>query len=231
MTSSVAIPLPREIADRWRATKKLASGRRSEVHRVEDRQHGRLAALKIRQIAGDERMFRASLSQAVAFSHAAVAPIYDCVFGGSLCFVVSELFDEDLTARLQRSRWLSLDAAHAMVVRSAQALALAHREGLRHGGIRPSSLLFRAEKSGDATFKLADFAPTGLVASTPAEDVVALGKCLELAIAGAGVRPAQLGNASIAHLLGEMLSGRLSSAERVLDAVDNCVWFGDQRGL
>ena len=60
-------------------------------------------------------------------------------------------------------------------------------------------------------------------------DIVALGACLELAIAGSGPRPAMLGNATIRDLIADLSSGRIASAEHLLDAVDNCVWFGDQR--
>lgn len=228
MSGSVAIALPAEIESRFRAMQKLKTGRRSEVHRVEDA-HGRSCALKIRQIDGDPQLFRASVSECASFSHPAVTPVYDMAIEGSLCFLVAELFEEDLGERAQRDRWLSLEQAKTVLVDSAEALRAAHAQKLRHGGLRPSNLLFRA--AGPKTFKLADFAPTGRTGTTPAEDIEALGKCLELAIAGSGARPKMLGNATVRDLIGDMLSRRIQSAEALLEAADNCVWFGDQRHL
>jgi WD40 repeat protein/DNA-binding SARP family transcriptional activator/class 3 adenylate cyclase len=114
------------------------------------------------------RRFDAEAQAVAALEHPHIAPIYDYWREPGHAYVVSRfLRGGSLRALEERGESLALEHAVRVVEQIASALAFAHRQGLAHGGVRSSNVLF----DGEGNVYVGDFLIGIGSAANPAEDV------------------------------------------------------------
>jgi WD40 repeat protein/DNA-binding SARP family transcriptional activator/class 3 adenylate cyclase len=157
----------------YRLLEKIGQGRTGVVFRAIQPHVGRDVAVKVfhEQVAADPsfvRRFEPDAQAVAALEHPHIAPVHDYWREPGRAYVVTRyLRGGSLRALEQRGASLEGDRALRMLEQVASALAFAHRQGVAHGDVGPSNLLFDAE--GHAY--LADFR-IGVGGETdPAHDV------------------------------------------------------------
>jgi len=135
----------------------LGAGGMGEVYRARDTRLNRTVAIKVlpKALARDPQ-FRARFEReahaVAALAHPHICTLYDIGQHDGVDFLVMEYLEgETLSARLERAP-LYLDAALALAVDVADALAAAHGSGIVHRDLKPGNIL--VTKSGA---KLVDF--------------------------------------------------------------------------
>ena len=114
------------------------------------------------------RRFDAEAQAVAALEHPHIAPVYDYWREPSRAYVVSRfLRGGSLRALEERGEPLERDRAIRVVEQIASALAFAHRQGLAHGDVRPSNVLF----DGEGNAYVGDFRIGVASPPDPAEDV------------------------------------------------------------
>ena len=94
------------------------------------------------------RRFDAEAQAVAALEHPHIAPIYDYWREPGRAYVVSRfLRGGSLRALEDRGESLALEPAVRVVEQIASALAFAHRQGLGHGSVRSSNILFDGESN------------------------------------------------------------------------------------
>jgi serine/threonine protein kinase/formylglycine-generating enzyme required for sulfatase activity len=147
---------------RYRIEKILGQGGFGLVYLAHDDQLQRLVAIKVphpERVAQpeDAEVYLTEARTVAKLDHPQIVPVYDV---GSTpdfpCFVVSKYIDgTDLATQLKRSR-LSTHEAVELVAMVAEALHIAHKQGLVHRDIKPGNILLdRSGKPSVADFGLA----------------------------------------------------------------------------
>jgi serine/threonine protein kinase/tetratricopeptide (TPR) repeat protein len=150
----------------FRITDKLGEGGMGEVWLAEDTRLGRKVALKIlppKSAESDDRRrrFEDEARAASALNHPGIAHIYDVGEADGIHFIAMEHVDgESLDQRMARSR-LTTSEITDIGTRLADALAMAHGQGVTHRDIKPSNLMINAEgRLKVLDFGLAKLRPT-----------------------------------------------------------------------
>ncbi len=157
----------------YRLLEKIDDGPKGVVFRAIQPHVERDVAVKIfhEAIAIDPafvRRFDAEAQAVAALEHPHIAPIYDYWREPGRAYIVSRfLRGGSLRALQERGASLERDRAVRVVEQIASALAFAHRQGLAHGSVRSSNVLF----DGEGNIYLGDFLVGIGSAPDPAEDV------------------------------------------------------------
>jgi WD40 repeat protein/DNA-binding SARP family transcriptional activator len=157
----------------YRLLEKIDAGPTGAVFRALQPRVERDVAVKIvhEAIAADPdfvRRFDADAQAVAALEHPHIAPIYDYWREPSRAYVVSRyLRAGSLRATEERAEPLERERALRVIEQISLALAFAHRQGLAHGNVGPSNILFDPE--GNAY--LGDFQIGSGPAPDPAADV------------------------------------------------------------
>jgi serine/threonine-protein kinase len=218
------MPAPGDrLADRYLIGALLGSGGMATVHRAHDERLDRDVAIKVLlpNLAGDPvlaRRFEREARAMAAVADPGLVAVFDVDAGdpatGHEPFVVMELCPGgSLADRLGPDRPMSPDELVPILVAVTSGLAALHRAGLVHRDVKPSNILFAADRvklgdfglarSGDgrdardltepgtAIGTLAYLAPERLRgdAGGPPADVFALGTIAHLGLTGAMPRP------------------------------------------
>ena len=140
-----------EVVGRYRIVELLGVGRTAEVYRAEDRSLHRTVVVKVllADLAAHEdvrRAFRDNIVRAATLSHPHLARVYDGGQESGSIFVVSEyLSGGSLEDVLASGRRFSPDDAARLGRDIASALAYLHANGIVHGALSPTKLLFDEE--------------------------------------------------------------------------------------
>jgi WD40 repeat protein/DNA-binding SARP family transcriptional activator/class 3 adenylate cyclase len=135
----------------YRLLEKIGEGRTGVVFRAIQPHVGRDVAVKLfqEQVAADVafvRRFEPEGQAAAGLEHPHIAPIHDYWREPGRAYVVSRYFrGGSLRGLEERGGPLGRDSALRMVEQIASALAFAHRQGVTHGNVGPSNVLFDAE--------------------------------------------------------------------------------------
>jgi protein kinase-like protein len=217
------MPVPGDrLADRYRIDAQIGAGGMATVHRAHDERLDRDVAIKVLlpNLAGDpivaQRFEREARAMAMVADPGLVA-VYDVepgvVAAGREPFVVMELCPGgSLADRLGVGHPMAPDDLVSILVAVASALEALHRAGLVHRDVKPSNILFAADRvklgdfglvrseaagttaltdPGTAMGTLAYLAPERLRGEPggPPADVYALGTIAFLGLTGAMPRP------------------------------------------
>ena len=135
----------------YRLLEKIGEGRTGVVFRAIQPHVGRDVAAKIvhERVASDPvfvRRFDPEAQAAAALEHPHIAPIHDYWREPGCAYVVTRYFrGGSLRALEERGGSLEGDRALRMVEQIASALAFAHRQGVAHGNVASSNVLFDVE--------------------------------------------------------------------------------------
>ena len=218
------MPVPGDLlADRYRVGSLLGAGGMATVHRGHDERLDRDVAIKVLlpNLAGDPvlaRRFEREARAMAAVADPGLVAVFDVdagdPAGGREPFVVMELCaGGSLQDRLTPGRPMPPDELVPILVAVANALAALHRAGLVHRDVKPSNVLFTADRvklgdfglarggenaalrdltePGTAVGTLAYLAPERLHGDPggPPADVYALGTIAHLGLTGSMPRP------------------------------------------
>jgi serine/threonine-protein kinase len=220
------MPVPGErLADRYRIVALLGAGGMATVHRAHDERLDRDVAVKtlLPNLAGDPvlaRRFEREARSMAAVADPGLVAVYDVEPGdpatGREPFVVMELCPGgSLADRLGVGRAMAPDDLVPILVAVASAIEALHRAGLVHRDVKPSNVLFAADrvKLGDFglvrsdTAEASDLTDPGTAVGTlaylsperlrgeaggPPADIYALGTIAHLGLTGAMPRPTPL---------------------------------------
>ncbi|HEY8439622.1 MAG TPA: serine/threonine-protein kinase, partial [Candidatus Limnocylindrales bacterium] len=218
------MPAPGDLlADRYRVGALLGAGGMATVHRAHDERLDRDVAVKVLlpNLAGDPvlaRRFEREARAMAAVADPGLVAVFDVDAGdassGREPFVVMELCGGgSLADRLEPGRPMPPDELVPILVAVANALAALDRAGLVHRDVKPSNVLFTADRvklgdfglaRGDGDGGLSDLTEPGTAIGTlaylaperlrgeaggPAADVYALGTIAHLGLTGSMPRP------------------------------------------
>lgn len=170
----------------YRLLEKIGEGPTGVVFRAIQPHVDRDVAVKVfhERIAADPafvRRFEPEARAAAALEHPHIAPVYDDWREPGRAYVVTRyLRGGSLQALEDRGEALDRERATRVVEQIASALAFAHRQGVAHGSVRPSNVLFDAE--GNAY--LSDFRIGTGPAAEPQDDVRALARLARRLLSG-----------------------------------------------
>src|SRR3954471_10898059 len=173
---SVSLP------DRYRVTRRIASGGMATVYACEDQVLGRLVAVKVlaahfsADTSAAERFQREARAAARVSDHPHVVTIYDIGEHEGTAFIVMEYFPGGTVAdRLRGDDPVPHPTAVRWLDEAAAALDHAHRAGIVHRDVKPANLLLDANgRLAGGDFGIARMAPdsgmtaTGTVLGTAA---------------------------------------------------------------
>jgi WD40 repeat protein/DNA-binding SARP family transcriptional activator len=157
----------------YRLLEKIDDGPIGVVFRAIQPHVERDVAVKIlhEAIAADSdfvRRFEPDAQAVIALEHPHIAPIYDYWREPGRAYIVSRyLRGGSLRALEERGELLDRDRALRVVEQIALALAFAHRQGIAHGSLRSSNVLF----DGEGNAYVGDFRVGIEPAPDPSEDV------------------------------------------------------------
>ena len=162
------LPVSTTVADAYRVIRRIGEGARGTVYEVQDLRRGQRCALKLMDgvIAESAEALATFHSQAEIASrplHPQLLPVLD--FGTAATgepFVVTPFLDgEDLGAQRRRrgSNSVRFEAPLVghLIQQAAQALSVAHKQGLYHLGLKPTNLLLVAQEDGADQLMVLDF--------------------------------------------------------------------------
>jgi serine/threonine protein kinase len=196
---------------------------------------GKAVALKVlhEHIAQSEPMrarFVREAQLASTLSHPHVVNILDVGVDGQNAYLVMELLHgEDLAAHLRRVKKETIEAALAVFMPVASALAFAHERGIVHRDLKPANIFLARDRHGELLPKIVDFGLSKQLAGEGApltESDVVIGT-LEYMAPEQTFGTARAGAASdqyaLAAILYEMVTGHLpfhrGDARELLEAI------------
>jgi serine/threonine protein kinase len=197
---------------------------------------GKPVALKVlhEHIAHSESMcarFVREAQLAATLSHPHVVNILDVGVEGENAYLVMELLNgEDLAAHLRRVKKETIEAALAVFLPVASALAFAHERDIVHRDLKPANIFLARDRHGEILPKLVDFGLSKLLTeegAPPLTESNAVIGTLEYMAPEQTFGTARAGAASdqysLAAILYEMVTGSLpfqrSDARGLLDAI------------
>src|SRR3954449_7111802 len=148
------------LPDRYRVTRRIASGGMATVYACEDQVLGRLVAVKVLApaFATDEdaiaRFQREARAVAKVSDHPNVVTIYDIGDHAGAAFIVMEYFPGGTVAdRLRADEPVPRPTAVRWLEEAASALDHAHQAGIVHRDVKPANLLL----DGNGRLAVGDF--------------------------------------------------------------------------
>jgi serine/threonine protein kinase len=135
------------LAGRFDLRGRIGAGAFGQVFKAFDRQHGRLVSVRVTPSMGGfgslVMVLYQKLQEILArLGHRAILPILEVESSDKMLRIVTPLVEgQTLDQRLRASGRLDPRAAAALVAELAEALELAHQQGLVHGDITPSNIL------------------------------------------------------------------------------------------
>lgn len=166
MTEAQQRSQPFLLANRYRVTRRLGSGRSSDVYAAHDKRVGRPCAIKLLRLdlKSDDHVQRERFEReayALAkLTHDAIVSVFDVEVDEHEAWIVMELVDG---VSLDQAGVLEPNAAAIVMVKIADALETAHQSGILHRDIKPANIL----QSADGSLKLADFGTAMLAEAGP----------------------------------------------------------------
>lgn len=155
------------IANRYEIRDFLGRGGCGEVFEAYDRVLGRLVAVKVMPLGGDEtsegqerlRDFQMEARGVSRLSHPAIITVHDFGHGQGVAWIVMELvIGETLREALNRMGRLAVDDAVRIVCALLGALHYAHGRGVVHRDVKPGNILIEYSLTEDfGEVRLSDF--------------------------------------------------------------------------
>jgi serine/threonine-protein kinase len=143
---SIPAPLAAALADRYRIERELGQGGMATVYLAEDIKHHRKVAVKVLRpelaaTMGPERFAR-EIEVAARLQHPHILGLLDSGdVDGFFYYVMPYVEGETLRDRLARSGELPVHEAVRLMGEIAEALAVAHQQGVVHRDIKPENVL------------------------------------------------------------------------------------------
>jgi eukaryotic-like serine/threonine-protein kinase len=134
---------------RFRAVRRIDAGGMGEIWEADDTLLGRRVAIKVlaQELAGDPvalRRFRREARATAKLDHPNVIRVFDFVDGDPPFLVLELLEGQTLADRLGRDGALAPLEAARIAAAVADGLDAAHRAGIVHRGLQPSSIMLTA---------------------------------------------------------------------------------------
>ncbi|MFE9563202.1 protein kinase [Streptomyces sp. NPDC006487] len=148
-----------ELAGRYRLEQRLGRGGMGEVWRAHDTALDRAVAVKLvlEAMASEQVVvrFRREATIGARLQHPGITVVHDVGQEDGQLFIVMELLvGEDLAATLSRSPGgLPVESALELAAQTAEALAVAHEQGVVHRDLKPANLFLLP----DGRLKICDF--------------------------------------------------------------------------
>ena len=145
---------------RYRVERELGEGGMATVYLADDIKHERKVALKVLRpelaaAVGADR-FLSEIKTTANLQHPHILPLFDSGEAGSLLFYTMPYVEgETLRQRLDRDSRLPVDDAVHIATDVAEALQVAHEQGIVHRDIKPSNILLSRGKALVADFGIA----------------------------------------------------------------------------
>lgn len=142
---------------RYRIERELGEGGMARVYLAEDLRHGRKVALKVLKpelaaSLGVER-FLVEIRTTANLQHPNILPLFDSGDAGGLPFYATPYIrGETLRKKLDRDARMPVDTAVRIAKEIAEALRVAHAQGIVHRDIKPANILLSNERALVADF-------------------------------------------------------------------------------
>ena len=148
------------LTGRYRIERKLGEGGMATVYLADDIKHARKVALKVLKpelaaVVGAER-FLAEIKTTANLQHPNILALHDSGEAeGFLYYIMPYIQGETLRDRLEREKQLPVDEAVRIASEVAEALQVAHEEGVIHRDIKPANILLSKGRPLVADFGIA----------------------------------------------------------------------------
>jgi serine/threonine-protein kinase len=179
-----AIREGRIIASRYRLERPLARGGMGSVWVARHLQLDSILAIKfiepeLAKLAEARGRFEREAKVAAQLQGPNLVQIHDYGVDDDTPYMVMEyLQGEDLCARLNREKRLSLEAAADIVLQVARVLRRAHEAGIIHRDLKPGNVFLVRGEDEDDIVKVLDFGLAKIPQSTSADDMTQTGTLL-----------------------------------------------------
>jgi serine/threonine-protein kinase len=157
---SDAARLNAALEGRYAIERELGEGGMATVYLAKDLKHNRNVALKVLRpelaaVVGAER-FLAEIETTANLQHPHILPLFDSgEADGFLFYVMPYVEGETLQDRIDRERQLPVDEAVRIATAVANALQMAHEQGIIHRDIKPANILLSRGEPLVADFGIA----------------------------------------------------------------------------
>src|SRR5262245_50400066 len=156
------------LSERYLLREVIARGGMGEVWRADDIELGRPVAIKtlLPALSGDPgfaQRFRTEVRAMAVLNDPAIVEMQDFGHSDGIDYIVMRYVEgESLRSLMSREGPLAPDRTMALVAQAADALHLAHQQGIVHRDVKPSNLLVRP----DGRLVLTDFGIARMVDTT-----------------------------------------------------------------
>ncbi len=202
------------INERYEILEHIGTGGMASVYKAQDKLLNRFVAVKVlkESLKSDDEIvdkFSAEAKAAAGLSHNNIVSIYDVGLIDGLSFIIMEYVDgETLKEYINKNKPLKWQTACEITIQIADALGMAHSNGIIHRDIKPHNIII----TKDGIAKVADF---GIARAVSSDTVVAGGSVMGSVyyISPEQARGGFVDNSSDLYSLGvvlyEMLTGSL----------------------